>query len=140
MFSERLKWSNPPVNLSVPSASRRPVCESLRHKADDSAHFAPDSMTWKLCPPTVLVYIIVLCVVIVFCGPGPAQGYEDPGMSGRDLRIYNNGTLSFSVVYQNWTGYWTTQTTVAAGAVWPAPCLPVCSTHLPKLMPIITTD
>ncbi len=95
-------------------------------------------MTWKLYPPAVLVYIFVLCLVFVFCGP--AQGYEDPGMSDRDLRIYNNGTLSFSVAYQNWTGYWTTQTTIAAGATWPAPGLPVCSMHLPKLMPIITTN
>jgi len=96
------------------------------------------SSTREIGDAAVLVYIFVLCVVIVFCGS--AQGYEDPGVSARDLRIYNNGTLSFSVAYQNWTGYWTTQTAIAAGAVWPAPCLPVCLTHLPKLMPIITTD
>ncbi|KAL0020840.1 hypothetical protein WJX79_008154 [Trebouxia sp. C0005] len=78
-------------------------------------------MTWKLhshrlvCPPAVLGYIFVVCLVIVFCAP--AQGYEDPGISDRDLRIYNNGTLSFSVAYQNWTGYWTTQTTIAAGVL-----------------------
>lgn len=95
-------------------------------------------MTWKLCPPAVLVYIFVVCLVIVFCCP--AQGYEDPGISDRDLRMYNNGTLSFRVAYQNWTGYWTTQTTIAAGAMWLAPGLPVCSTHLPRPMPIITTD
>lgn len=101
-------------------------------------------MTWKLhshrlvCPPAVLGYIFVVCLVIVFCAP--AQGYEDPGISDRDLRIYNNGTLSFSVAYQNWTGYWTTQTTIAAGAMWPAPGLLVCATHSTKLMPLITTD
>ena len=56
--------------------------------------------------------------VLVYCGAclilcGRVTGYAAPPTS---LQLYSNGSFSLLATFSNWTGYWASETTIAAGA------------------------
>lgn len=58
---------------------------------------------------------LLLWCATAFLLVGLAAGYEEPAASSKSFQIYSNGTVGVKVSFTNWTGYWTTQTTLAAG-------------------------
>lgn len=105
-------WPSPVTLLSAAKLSIRNNKQTQRVVLATTLlhHIA---MCLKLSPLALLLYYVILFTLLC----GFVEGYAEPSSSDRQLQIYSNGTLSFDIVFNNWTGYWTTQTTCAAGSV-----------------------
>lgn len=57
------------------------------------------------------LWLVILCVFYFQV----VTSYVQPGDSSVDLSIRSNGTVYFHITFEDWTGYWSSNTVLAAG-------------------------